>query len=88
MTVAAWRSAWPMSAACSASHLAVEPVDGVPHPEAEIGRDLVVARARGVQPPGGGADQLGKPRLDVEVDVLVLGAEGEAALLDLGADLG
>jgi thiol-disulfide isomerase/thioredoxin len=31
----------------------VESVDGVAHPQPEIGRDLVVARARGVQPPGG-----------------------------------
>jgi hypothetical protein len=68
--------------------LAVEPVDGVPHPEAEVGRHLVVPRARGVEPPRGGADQLGEPRLDVEMDVFMLGAEGEAALLDLGADLG
>ena len=28
-----------------------------------------------------------EPRLDVEVDVLVLGAEGKGAGLDLGADL-
>ncbi len=30
----------------------VDPVDGVAHPEPEIGRHLVVARARGVQPAG------------------------------------
>ena len=79
MMVAAWRSAWAMSAACSAIICAVEPVDRVAHPEPEIGRHLVVARARGVQPPGRRADQLGEPRLDIEVDVLVLGAEREGA---------
>ena len=30
----------------------VERVDGVAHPQPEIGRHLIVARARGVQPPG------------------------------------
>ena len=59
---------------------------GLAHPEAEIGRHLVVARARGVQPPGGGADQFGEPRLDIEVDILVRLAEGESARRDLAAD--
>jgi len=44
---------------------------------------LIVARARGVQPPGRGADQLGQPRLDVHVDVLELHPEGEGAGRDL-----
>ena len=69
------------------THRRVDAVDRAAHPEAEIGRDLVVARARGVQPPGGRADQLGEPRLDIEVDVLVLLAEHEPAALDLAADL-
>ena len=54
------------------------------HPEPEIDRHLVVARARRVQPPGGRADQFGKPRLDIHVDVLELGREGELAGFDLG----
>ena len=66
----------------------LEPVDGVAHPQAKIGRHLIVARARGVQPPRRRADQLGKPRLDVEMDVLVLGAKGKVPGLDFGADLG
>ena len=49
----------------------VEAVDRAAHPQAEIGRDLIVARARRVQPSGRRADQLGKPRLDIQVDVLV-----------------
>ena len=55
----------------------------VAHPEPEIGRDLVVARARGVQPPGGRPDQLGQPALDVHVDVLERALELELAGLDL-----
>ena len=66
--------------------LRVQPVDGVAHPEAEIGRDLVVAAARGVQALAGLADALGQPRLDVHVDVLERGVEDEGSGLDLGAD--
>ena len=50
---------------------------GLAHPQPEIGRHLVVARARGVQPPRGIADQLLQPRLDVEMDVFELAPEGE-----------
>src|SRR5262249_27847011 len=64
-----------------------EPVDGLAQPEAEIHRHLVVARARGVEAPGGGADQLAQPRLDIGMDVLELYLEGEAAFGDLGLDL-
>ena len=55
----------------------------VAHPEAEIERHLVVARARGVQAPGGLADQLGQPRLDVHVDVFELARERERPAFDL-----
>ena len=61
----------------------LQPVDGVAHPQPDVERHLVVARARGVQPAAGRADQLGQPRLDVEMDVLELGRELEAAALDL-----
>ena len=47
----------------------VDVVDPRPHPQPEIGRDLIVARARGVQPAGGRPDQLGEPALDVHMDV-------------------
>ena len=40
---------------------AVELVDRVADPELEVEGDLVVARARRMQPAGGRADQLGKP---------------------------
>ncbi len=52
-----------------------------------VGRDLVVARARGVQPLAGVADQRGEPLLDVAVHVLEIVRPLEAAGADLSADL-
>ena len=46
-----------------------ERVDGVAHIEPEIGRHLVVARTRRVQPPRRVADQLAQPRFDIHVNV-------------------
>ena len=57
-------------------------VDGVAHIETEIGRDLVVARTRGVQPSRGRPDQFGKPALDVHMDVFERALEIERALVD------
>ncbi len=39
-----------------AAQLLIERVDGVANPEAEIERDLIVARTRRVQPPRRGSD--------------------------------
>jgi hypothetical protein len=61
-------------------------VAGVTNPKAEVERHLVVARARGVQPPGRRADQLAQPRLHVHVDVFVLVAEGKGPGGDLRLD--
>ena len=58
-------------------------VDGVADIEPEVGRDLVVARARGVQPPGGGPDQLAEPALDIHMNVLERALEIEGTLADL-----
>ena len=66
--------------------LADKLIHRVADPEPEIHRDLVVARARGVQPPGNGTDVGGEPRLDVHVDVLERALEGEAAALDFATD--
>ena len=60
-------------------------VDGVAHIEPEIGRHLVVARAGGVQPPGGIADQFLQPAFDIHVDVFERAREREFVCLDLGA---
>ena len=62
---------------------AVDVVDPVTHPQPEVGRDLVIARARGVQPAGRRADQHGQPALDVHMNVLERALELELA----GADL-
>ena len=51
-----------------------------------VGRDLVVARAGGVQLAADGADDLGQPPLDRHVDVLVGIQEGELAGVELGRD--
>ena len=65
----------------------LQPVERVAHPQPEIGRHLVIARPRRVQPAAGRADQVGEPRLDVEMDVFELGRETELAALDLGTNL-
>ena len=62
-------------------------VDRVAHPEAEIDRDLVVARARGVEAPGRRADDLGKPALHVHMDVLERARERKRPRLDFAFDL-
>ena len=53
-------------------------IAGIAHPQAEIGRHLIVAAARGVQPPGGRADQLRQPRFGDHVDVLKVQVHGHA----------
>ena len=80
-------SARSASARCRPAIWPIERVDRVAHPEAEVDRDLVVARAGGVQPAGGGADDLGEPALDVHMDVLERAREGEGARLDFALDL-
>ena len=57
-------------------------------PQAEIGRDLVVARARGVEAPGGFADDLLQPRFDGHVDVFEREVDGDAVRGKFFGDLG
>ena len=57
-------------------------VDRVADIEPEIGRDLVVAGACGVQPSRGRPDQFGKPALDIHMDVFERALEVERALAD------
>ena len=61
----------------------IERVDLVAHPQPEIGRYLVVARTRGMQPPGRFPDQFGEPALNVHVDVFQRPLEREFAARDL-----
>ena len=64
----------------------VDRVDGGPNPEPEIGCHLVVARARGVQPPGRRPDQFRQPALDIHMDVFERSLECEFAALDFHQD--
>ena len=66
----------------------IGPRAGLPHPEPQIGRHLIVARARRMQPSGRLADQFGEAGLHIHVDVLEFAPEGEAAFGDLVADGG
>src|SRR5579885_3415413 len=69
------------------AQLLIERIAGLADPEAEIERDLIVARARGVEPPGGRPDELGKARLDIHVNVFERAREFGGARLDLAPDL-
>ena len=60
----------------------VDLVDGVAQPQPKIGCDLIVSRARGVQPPRRWPDQLGQAAFDIHVNVLECTFEGELAGLD------
>ena len=61
----------------------VEGIDRLPDPQPEIGRDLIIARARGMQPPRRRTDQLGEAALHVHMDVFERPLEFELAALDL-----
>ena len=58
-------------------------VGGVTQPQANVGGDLVVARAGRVQALAGVADQLGQALLDVEVNILQIQRPLEATGGDL-----
>ena len=66
---------------------ATDPVDLAAQPQADVGRDLVVARAAGVQALAGVADQRGQARLDVQVHVFEVELPLELAALDFAPDL-
>ncbi len=65
-----------------------DPVDRIAHPEAEIDGDLIVARARGVQPAGNGSDDLCKAAFHVHMNVFERARERKRARLDFAFDLG
>ena len=58
--------------------IAIERRNRATQPQAQIGCDLIVARARGVQPPGGIANQGLEPRLDIHMDVFKFGQKFKA----------
>ncbi len=74
--------------AAQAAQQGQDVVDGGAHVQADVGRDLVVARAAGVQALAGIADQFGQALLDVQVHIFQVEQPFEAAGLDLGPDLG
>ena len=88
ITMSAASRARSASAFCSAGDLRVERIDRVAHPELEVGGDLVVARAGGVQPAGRRADQFGEPALDVHMNVFERARVVERPRLDFAFDLG
>ncbi len=61
------------------AHLPLDPVDLFPQIEARVERHLVVAAAGGVQLPGERPDLLHQQPLDLGVNVLHVGIEGELA---------
>ena len=63
-------------------------VNRAAHEQPQIGRHLVVARPRRVQPPGRRSDQLAEPLLDVHVDVLERGILRDAIFRILFGDGG
>ena len=77
------RSARPTNARCSSRSSWRDVVDFVADPEPQVGRNLVVAAAAGVELAADVADPLDQRPLDVHVDVFQLLAELEAAGGDL-----
>ena len=69
------------------SDLDEDRVDRVAHPEAEIDGDLIVARARGVQPSGRRPDDFGEAAFDVHMDVFERALERKRPRLDFAFDL-
>jgi hypothetical protein len=87
ISVSAWRSARSRIARADLRDEGQQVVDLGPEPEADVGGDLVVARARGVQPLAGVAGELREAVLDIEVDVLALDRPGELPGAHLLEDL-
>ena len=65
----------------------VEAVEALTHVQPEVGRHLVVARARRVQAPGRSADHFLEPAFDVHVHVFEGAREHHLAARDLRGDL-
>jgi hypothetical protein len=61
----------------------IELIDGVADPQFEVGRNLIVAGPRGMQPPRRGADQFGEAGFHVHVHVFQSALEVEFPLLNL-----
>ena len=65
----------------------VDLVDRLADPEPQVGRDLIVAAAAGMELAAGVAEPVDQGPLDVHVDIFQFGREREAVLLNFLADL-
>ena len=65
----AWRSPRSRKARCTSLQTTVEGVEGVAHPEFDVGDDLIVAAAAGVQFAADVAEPLDEGALDVRMNV-------------------
>jgi hypothetical protein len=86
MIVAAWRAARSMKARSQASESIHHDVDGAAQPQPDVGGNLVVARACGVQALPRVANQCDQPFLDIEMNVLELARPRELAARDFVAN--
>ena len=62
-------------------------VHRIAHPQPKIGRHLIVAAARGVEPSGRCTDQFGQPAFGRHVDVFEVPVFGDSACLIFGGHL-
>ena len=65
----------------------VEGIDGIAHPQPEVGRHLIVTRPRRVEPLARIPDQSRQPALHVQMHIFQRSAERKRPALDLGGDL-
>ena len=72
--------------ALQASEPRLHNIDGVAHPHAKVGRDLILAAARGVQAPRRRANQFGEPRFGHHVNILKVEVHRHAMGFIFGGD--
>ena len=65
----------------------VDAIEGVPHVQPEIGRDLIVSAPTGVEFSADVADPFDQPALDVHVDVFEFRSQRQVSTLDLFENL-
>ena len=69
------------------AHRGIDPIDRAAEPQPQVCRDLVVPRARGVQPSRRRPYELSQSGFDVHMDVLALVAEDKDPAFDFRLDL-
>ena len=76
----------PTNARCRSDKPPIDLVDRLADPQSQVGRDLIVAAAGGVQLAADVAEAIDQGLFDVHVDVFQFGAERESPLLNFPAD--